>query len=192
VIAERAWESAWWGTCANTYGEETKQLVYAAKMNLPVLDTGGPGPWINMEGLSIMDFGGGPCSLLLKVVNASIRAVVDPGSFPAWVADRYRHAAIKWIHEEAEHAHAAPPVDEIWIYNTLQHVRDPEAVVAAARRCGRFLRMVEWVDVPAHDGHPHELHRNDLERWIGAEGMVHELNAGGAVGHAFIYNGPLR
>ena len=48
-------EAAWWGNCANSYGEETKQLVYARLMELELRDFGGPGPEIDLDGKIVLE-----------------------------------------------------------------------------------------------------------------------------------------
>lgn len=179
-------EASWWGNCQNTYGEETKQLVYARYMQLVANDLGGPGPEIDLQGASVLDVGGGPCSLLLKCRNKGAAAVVDPCPYPAWVLDRYAIAGIEHYGVDAESfLLTVDDVDEIWIYNVLQHVQDPELIVRESRRCARRIRLFEWLDLPPHPGHPHELNELTLQDWLGMLGSSGFLNEGGAVGRAF-------
>jgi 2-polyprenyl-3-methyl-5-hydroxy-6-metoxy-1,4-benzoquinol methylase len=188
ISEEQQFEAAWWGDCKNTYGEETKQLVYARYMQLVLMDLGGPGPEIDLGGYSILDIGGGPCSLLLKCRNPGSLGVIDPCLFPQWVAMRYLEADINWVLEYAEDFLPNVPdrsADEVWIYNVLQHVRDPELVVRESRRCAKRIRIFEWLDLPPHDGHPHELHQDELQLWLGHVGSSGEINEGGACGRAF-------
>src|ERR1035441_8915336 len=59
-------EVNWWGNCVNTFGEETKQLVYARLMGLQIWDDGNS-PFNIMTGArTVLDIGGGPVSMLLK------------------------------------------------------------------------------------------------------------------------------
>jgi len=182
---DQLFEASWWGTCQNTYGEETKQLVYARYMGLDFTDQGGPGPEIDLGETSVLDVGGGPCSLLLKCRGGQ-RSVVDPCPFPIWVADRYAVAGVHWFHEPAEwFLPGAHRFDEIWIYNVLQHVVDPELVVRRSRERAATIRIFEWMNMAPHEGHPHELRRELLEKWLEEEGMTSYVNEGGAVGEAF-------
>lgn len=182
-------EREWWGTCANTYGEETKQLVYAGLMELELRDRGGPGPTIDLERKSVLDLGGGPASLLLKTTNAERRTVVDPMSLPDWVLERYILAGIAFVPVPAETFRTYQPYTEVWIYNVLQHVRDPRQVIEVAKASAPILRLFEWIDVPPYEGHPHELKRAELEQWIGGKGTIYDLDNGGAVGTAFVFVG---
>jgi SAM-dependent methyltransferase len=167
----QALEAGFWGTCANTYGEETKQLLYAEKMGLRKFTSHS----IDGGGWSYLDVGGGPASMLLKFVNAGRRVVVDPCPYPRWVYDRYAAAGVESVFVGGEDLASNICFDVALIYNVLQHVRDPEAVVRNARRASRELRMFEWVDIPPHPGHPHCLTQADLERWAGVRGQVEEF-----------------
>jgi hypothetical protein len=187
-----SFDEDFFGSCANTWHEEEKQLAYAPRMGLQ-LDWGGAHPpTINLGGRSVIDVGGGPCSLLLKCVNFAFAAVIDPGRYPEWVALRYiEHGVTSWT-VAGENLDDYPAmvlhqnVDEAWIYNVLQHVDDPERVVANARAVARTVRLFEWVDIPAYDGHPHTLTRAELERWLGGGmGWQADIDERGAVGRCF-------
>ena len=103
VQAANEWEKQWWGTCQNTYGEEEKQVVCATKMGLRFFHDG-KGPYnIDMHGSSVLDIGGGPCSLLLKCVNVKGK-VADPLllGFPHWILERYEEATRRGRREDSE------------------------------------------------------------------------------------------
>jgi hypothetical protein len=181
---EQEWERQWWGDCANTYGEETKQLTYAHRMGFGIVPWAGKWPVYDMQGRSVVDVGGGPVSILLKCVNLGIAGVADPCRYPDWVGFRY---AARGIHlfEAAGEDLPSHDMDEVWIYNVLQHVRDPELVVANARKAGRTLRIFDWLETPASPGHPHTLTEHDLNTWIGGRGSVEQMNENGCVGLAY-------
>lgn len=193
--SHQALEASWWGDCANTYGEETKQLVYARHMGLSFFDRGGPGPTCDLDGKSVIDLGGGPSSLLLKCENFDRAVVVEPCPYPAWVADRYsEHGVVFWrvAAEEATDDLVGPVrlrgFDEAWIYNVLQHVQDPAVVIANARRLAPTVRIFEWLNVPAHPGHPHVLTAEALDEALAGSArsrIVGYVNEGGAVGLAY-------
>jgi hypothetical protein len=185
-------EARWWGNCANTYGEETKQHAYAAVLGLDLRDRGGPGPTINLSGASILDLGGGPTSLLLKTENrGQVSTVVDPLPVPDWVKARYEAEGIAYLQRAAEGFSDGVRYDEVWIYNVLQHVYDPVEVLKTAARHADYIRIFEWVDVPAHEGHPHELKAAQLDKWLGASGNVLGMNHHGASGKAYVYTGAI-
>ena len=51
---------------------------------------------------------------------------------------------------------------------------------------GKVLRLFEWIDIPAHEGHPHMLTKENLEMWIGQEGKTKVLDGeNGCYGKCF-------
>lgn len=119
----------------------------------------------------MLDIGGGPVSLLLKTTGGGTLTVVDPCPFPRWVARRYREHGVDLIQATAEDYRPPHRYDEVWVYNVLQHVSDPEAVIATAREAGDRLRIFEWTGIPPDEMHPHVLEPEELGRWCGCEGQ---------------------
>lgn len=179
-------EADWWGNCANTFGEEAKQITYAHRMGLSAQNLDGHWPVYDIDHRSILDIGGGPVSLLLKCVNRGHGCtVMDPCQYPDWTRARYDEADIVLIPAAAEEMYLVDTYDEAWIYNVLQHVRDPEKIIFNAFRAAPVIRLFEWVDTPAHLGHPHELTVALLSRALGGSGVVEHLDENGATGHAY-------
>lgn len=184
--AAQAWEVGWWDDCVNTFAEETKQISYAHRMGLTIVQGAGRWPYYDLAGKSVLDLGGGPVSLLLKTFNGGLRTVVDPGAYPGWIADRYAAAGIAYVRAPAEgYRRGEDLYDECWIYNVLQHVRSPEAVIAAARLAAPVIRIFEWIDLPPYDGHLHELKAAELDRWLAGTGHIAQISENGAIGRAY-------
>lgn len=181
------WEADWWGDCTNTFGEEAKQITYAHRMGLVNEPRDGRWPVYDMAGASVLDLGGGPVSMLLKCVNLGKATVVDPCPYPEWVADRYGIARIRvWrMNAEDYRGTGGQAYDEAWIYNVLQHVINPEQVIAAAHANAKLLRIFEWLETEPNVGHPHTLHADELNRWIGGSGDAGMVDENGAVGLAY-------
>lgn len=177
------WEKDWWGTCQNSYSEETKQLLYADRMGLVRCPDGKTPYRFDMKGISVLDIGGGPASLLLKCVNVNGK-VVDPLDFPKWVYDRYELAGIAYELVPGEELNEAG-YDEVWIYNVLQHVEDPEKIIENAMKAAKLIRIFEWVGMKPSPGHK-TLSESDLNRWLGGEGKVEQLTGqNGCFGKAY-------
>jgi len=164
------WEQKWWANCVNTYGEEQKQLLYASRMGLRAFHDGKSPYNFDLDGVSVLDIGGGPCSLLLKCTNV-IGKVVDPLKFPAWVLMRYQIAGIEFERAQGEYIGDAE-WDEAWLYNVLQHTESPALVIRNARRAAGLIRLFEWIDTPTNGGHPHSLTEIQLNEWLGGQGRV--------------------
>ena len=177
-------EVDWWGSCVNTFWEETKQLVYAQRMGLYASWHHAHPPIFDLGGRSVIDIGGGPVSLLLKCSNFSWATVVDPARWPEWVHERYAMAGIGYRQQEAEDLEVAN-ADETWIYNCLSHVRDPEQIISKAREHSKTIRIFEWLEDVPRPGHPQTLHYEQLNEWLGGMGFTSNVNENGAVGLAY-------
>ena len=127
-------------------------------------------------GVTVLDIGGGPSSLLLKCRNVK-GMVVDPCEYPRWVAMRYQAAGIGFHKISGEEMMFNGDVfDEVWIYNVLQHTKDPELIIKNAQKIAPILHIFEWIDIPPHPGHPHMLTEENLNKWIDGKGNVGQLN----------------
>lgn len=184
-LAAQQFERGWWGDCLNTFGEEIKQVNYAQYMNLTV-QLRDSKPIINLEGKSVLDLGGGPSSMLLKTINRGRAVVVDPLlNLPKWVLDRYAAGNIEFYNIPAEAVNTGllavnkddEKFDEVWIYNVLQHVSNPESIINNAKSLGKMIRIFEWVNAPAHKGHPQELYPEKLDKWLGGKGDILDMRA---------------
>lgn len=171
--AAQKWEKEWWGNCTNTFGEEMKQLLYAKKMGLVQMPDSSTPFRFDLHGISVLDVGGGPCSLLLKCVNVE-GFVIDSLLFPKWVLDRYKSAGIGFCREKAEEI-VVGDWDEAWIYNVLQHCEDPQKIITRTRLAAKIIRIFEWINTPMNLGHPHTLTESRLNRWLGGEGKIEEI-----------------
>lgn len=160
-------ESDYWGNCVNTIDEDLKQFLYAKAMGIPKYN----GFEFSVGGKKILDIGGGPTSLLLKTRDHGGSKVVDPIKYPQWTVDRYASHNIKYDQKTGEEVNETG-YDEVWIYNCLQHVIDPKLIIENAKKAAPVLRIFEWIDIPAHEGHPHELKEDLLNEWIGGRGST--------------------
>lgn len=180
---DQKWELDWWQGAINTYQEEQKQLeTYAPKMGLNVLRDS-QGVYLDAQGKSILDVGGGPCSLLLKTKNFSSAVIIDPCEYPDWVAARYEYANIYYILAPAENMLRISEIvgtmfDEVWIYNVLQHVENPEQIVKNIRSISKIIRVFDWLDIGVAPGHPHNLTEDVMNMWYGGVGKTVPSNIG--------------
>jgi 2-polyprenyl-3-methyl-5-hydroxy-6-metoxy-1,4-benzoquinol methylase len=184
-------EKGWWDTCANTYWEETKQIVYARHMGI-VFSEDERGPYcIDLGTKDVLDIGGGPVSLLLKATKMSRRTVADPCDYPEWVGARYMAQGIdyqKVMGEQVDTITIDTKYDEVWLYNCLQHVDDPQKIITNAVNAlkpGGVFRIFEWINMPTNTAHPHTLTKEQLDGWIGQSGKTTHLSESGCYGEAY-------
>jgi len=188
---DQEWERNWWGDCTHTYAEEMKHVEYSKMMGLEIIVGRGQWPVWDLQGKRVLDIGGGPVSMLLKAYNRGMCAVADPCKYPQWVHDRYKIADIGYQQVAGEDLITAgfmPAFDEAWIYNVLQHTQDPELIIANAYKLAPVIRIFEWIDIPPHQGHPHELKKVLLDYWLGGDGHTqwydNSMNDG-MMGHGY-------
>ena len=150
-------EKDYWGNCANTFDEDQKHFVYAKFMEIPQTHYS-----FDVKGKRILDIGGGPSSMLLKCKNLKEGKVCDPIKYPHWTKLRYAEHKIGVKVQRGEDVNEEG-WDEVWIYNCLQHVDSVERIINNAKRAAPVLRIFEWIDIPAHEGHPVELTKELLD-----------------------------
>jgi hypothetical protein len=166
-------EMEYWGDCCNTFDEEQKHYIYAKYMNIRRNGYG-----FDVGGKTVIDIGGGPVSMLLKCSNLKYGLVCDPISYPAWTVARYEkhNIGVRVIGGEEVNFGG---FDEAWVYNCLQHTEDPGLIIENALKSAKILRLFEWVDIPPHDGHPHCLTKDFLDKYTGGNGEIVELAESG-------------
>jgi hypothetical protein len=173
---DQEWERNWWGDCTHTFAEELKHIAYSKQMGLDIIVGRGQWPVWDLAGKNVLDIGGGPVSMLLKAYNRGpYCTVADPCAYPQWVHDRYKIADIHYLPiagEDLTLSLVGKKYDEVWIYNVLQHTQDPELIIANAWEFAPVIRLFEWVDIPPHQGHPHELKKVLLDYWLHGDGQV--------------------
>lgn len=166
------WERKWWYGCVNTFDEQLKQeQIYVPYMKLNQFAA--HRKFFDLKGMSVLDMGGGPVSLLLRCYNFKRAVVVDPCDYPKWVTERYKQANIEYIKEMGETAEfSGSKFDEVWIYNVLQHVQNSVKVIETAKKYGKKIRVFENLEIGIYKGHPHNLTREALDEAFGKEGLV--------------------
>ena len=178
------WESDWHGNCVNSFNEEKKQLEYAPLMGLKTTPTHKTPNTFDLEGKSILDIGGGAYSLLLKCENFKEATVCDPlmEKYPEWVRQRYDTHNIDHHNLPGEKLLGKDLIyDEVWIYNVLEHVYNPQKVIENAKKLSKIIRIYEWLDTPPNIGHPQTLKAYELDKWLGGQGKVTNHKRGNAV-----------
>lgn len=125
-------------------------------------------------GQTIVEVGCGPYPATSFVVNVE-PIVIEPLRFP----QLYKMAGAQWITEPFEDAQI-DTADEVWLFNALQHVRDPELVVSKAKETAPTVRFFEPIDYPTCVYHPHTFTESDFVRWFG--GSVKRYRGGTVAG----------
>lgn len=151
--AAQQWEKSWWLSARDQHPTEIVKNSYVAR--LLFIDQGLPTK-------SVIDIGCGPLSLLLRVPVREGTAL-DPNYYDD-LEEAYEAKGIRRLVKRGEDLTADDGhFDEAWIYNCLQHVQDPTAILQNAMKVADAVRIFEWTHIPPYQGHLHELTPSLLE-----------------------------
>jgi len=177
------YERAWWGVEPQSHWDEEveKQETYARLMGLPAD--------LDMGTRTILDVGCGPVSMLLRTTHGGAVGV-DPLTMSEETKTKFAGANIALHQSKAEDFEPAQRFDEGWMYNCLQHVDEPNKVMAMLVRSADCVRIFEWIDLPMCEGHPHTLRVEQFEHWLPSDEWNYaiwnvgelRLNGNGAAG----------
>lgn len=67
-------------------------------------------------------------------------------------------------------------IDEVWIFNVLQHVMDPDKVVANCKKWAKTIRFFEPIDMGTTEAHPHSFTLDDFKGWFGDSAKLYDYN----------------
>lgn len=145
--AAQVWERNWWTTCTEQHPVEISKNNFVAKMMF--LHDGAPGK-------TVIDIGSGPLSILLRLPVKKGTAL-DPLHFGE-LESAYESMGVRRLIMCGEDLSTKDGTyDEAWIYNCLQHVKDPQRIIENALDVAETVRIFEWINIPPYTGHLHEL-----------------------------------
>jgi hypothetical protein len=153
--AQEAEASSWNTVLLNPRKIEQADIYYRhfPVMNLPLFDIQG------LSAKKVIDIGGGPLSGILHFQNFT-GTVVDPIAFEDKWIERYKEHGIDYIQSPAEEFlenYKGPLYDEVWMYNCLQHVINPEKILNNLWRVSNVLRISEPCNTAVDTWHPHSF-----------------------------------
>lgn len=113
----------------------------------------------DLMGKKILESGGGChpaisfCSGLKKAVN--VEPLYD--KFPENIKENLNNLNIECVSKAFEDYKSRVKFDEVWIFNVLQHVRDPFMQIENAKKLGKIVRIFEPIDTAINNEHPHSF-----------------------------------
>jgi 2-polyprenyl-3-methyl-5-hydroxy-6-metoxy-1,4-benzoquinol methylase len=112
----------------------------------------------DLEGKKILDIGAGYTSILPTFQNFREGLVVDPSTPYPQIVDFYHSHNINYIQLTAEkylrtNFHEKY-FDEVWIYNVLKHVQNPDFIMNNLPKTAKVLRIAELTDNVTDIAHP--------------------------------------
>lgn len=116
---------------------------------------------LDQEGKKIVEVGCGAYPAVVWCYNVE-GLVIEP----LWFKPLTAFVDLTWFQEPFEDWKVIKS-SECWIFNAMQHVRDPELFVQKAKETAPVIRYFEPVDYGTCEYHPHTFTQDDFVRWFG-------------------------
>jgi len=114
---------------------------------------------------SIAELGCARISALFFCNNYNTSYVLEPTHYPE--SDKfYEGKNIVRIYERAEVC-KFPTVDEVWLFNVLDHVQDPDKIINLCKKHSKVIKFFEPIDTGTNNEHPFTFSMEDYEYYFG-------------------------
>ena len=84
---------------------------------------------------------------------------------------------IEFINEPAEEVDF-PKVDEVWLFNVLQHTMDPDLIIKKSKEAAKVVRFFEPIECPTDECHLHKFDLAYFARHFGTRTTFYPPNPG--------------
>lgn len=119
----------------------------------------------DLKGKSVIEIGPGRIAALLFCTNHKLSFVLEPTEYEG-VAHLYEKENLLVFKKTAEEIDL-PRVDEVWLFNLLQHVQDPDLLINKCKEVAKVIRFFEPVDLPTNLEHPFSFSMDDFKGYFG-------------------------
>lgn len=119
----------------------------------------------DLESKTIIEIGPAKFAGLLYCSNYGKSYIVEPTKYDG-LDQYYKDTNLEFIRELYEDCES-PKVDEIWIMNLMQHVKDPDALISKAKKSAKIIRFFEPIDLPTNREHPFTFSEADFKGYFG-------------------------
>lgn len=120
----------------------------------------------DLGGKSVIEIGPGRIAGLLFCNNYAKSYVLEPTEYEGidhLYSGLHKLEVIKKTAEEWDF----PQVDEVWLFNLLQHVQDPDLLIEKCKKAAKVIRFFEPVDLPTNLEHPFTFSVDDFKGYFG-------------------------
>ena len=149
IITKQQWEQAQAGELVITRYDDSLDQERVSSIILEFFNK----TTKSFKGKKILEVGGGPFPAV-GFCNGTKATVVDPLSDQ--FNTKYRGDNVNWVSEQFED-YSGATVDEVWVFNVLQHVIDPQALLEKAATVGKVVRVFEPINTPTNRENPQSL-----------------------------------
>ena len=125
----------------------------------------------NLERKWIIEIGCADIPALIFCTNYSHSIVIEP--MPSSVLDEVTAGKPIDIHKvpvedlDLPGVYESNQADEVWLFNVMQHIIDPDLFVEKCKKWGKVIRFFEPIDMGTNDCHPHAYTIEDFQKWFG-------------------------
>lgn len=144
----------------------------------------------DLKGKSIIEIGPAKFAGLLYCENYSKSYIVEPTPYDD-IDTYYEGKNIEFVRELYEDCDS-PKVDEVWLFNLMQHVKNPDALIEKAKNHANVIRFFEPIDLPTNLEHPFTFSADDYRKYFGScvkiYNSIGEHNFHGATCAYGVYN----
>lgn len=119
----------------------------------------------NLDGKTILEIGPARISALLYCENYKNSFIVEPIVYED-SEHLYADKPIKFIRDMYEECES-PKADEIWLFNVLQHILDPDLFIEKCKNNSKVIRFFEPINTAIEPHHPHSFTKEDYEKYFG-------------------------
>jgi len=119
----------------------------------------------DLKGKSVIEIGPGRISGLLFCQNYSKSYIIEPTEYEG-INHLYEDLNLEIIKKTVEEIEL-PKVDEIWIFNVMQHVQDPDFLIEKCKKSSSVIKFFEPIDLPINNEHPFSFSKEDFIEYFG-------------------------
>ena len=124
----------------------------------------------------IMEIGPGVFAALLYSKNTQNSFIVEPLDLPENVLAQYANKNITVLKGAIEDLNL-PQVDEVWVFNVMQHILEPEIFVSKIKKIAKKILFFEPINTPIDQLHVYSYTLSDFQKYFGIEN-VKQYNGG--------------
>lgn len=123
----------------------------------------------DLHGLNVIEVGPADFPALNYCTNFGNAVVVEP--MPSEILEQIckERGIVLMDHpfETLAPGSAGEGLTEVWLFNVMQHIIDPDKFIEVAKGCADRIRFFEPIDRAVELHHPHRYSLKDFQNWFG-------------------------
>lgn len=120
---------------------------------------------LDLKGKTVLEIGPARIAALLYCNNYGPSFIVEPTKYEdsEYLYNEKQISFIREVYEECD----SPKVDEIWLFNVLQHIIDPDLFIEKCKKNTKVIKFFEPINTPIEVHHPHSFTLDDYTNYFG-------------------------